>query len=243
MNITIDIILIAIAALIIFRCWRNGLVKSVIGLVCDIVALVVAYALTPLAAKFLCNSVFLDKISAGIDSTVRSAATTSVGVDVTSFLSKIPETLEGTLNKYNVGDDALKNFVSGLSDTGEGAVKKVSEFIAKPTSYILSNAISFIVIFVLALIILRLVSKFIIVLFKAPIIRTADKTAGIILGVVNALFVLWVLSLVISAGVGALGSYIPDWFGDTVEKSVILKFFASHNPISIIKGVLEKVGV
>ncbi len=241
MNIAIDVVLVAIAGLIIFKCWRNGLVKSVIGLVCDVVALIVAYALTPPVASFFNNSIFLDKIASGIDSTVRSAATTQAGVDVANFLAKIPETLEGTLEKYRVGDDALKGFVSGLSNTGDDAVKKVSEFIAKPTSSIISNALAFILIFVLSLIILRLVSKLIIVLFKAPIIKTVDRTAGIILGVVNALFVLWVLSLVISAGVTALGSYIPNWFADTVEDSVILKFFANYNPISIIKGVLEKV--
>jgi len=242
MNILIDVILAAVAALIIIVSWRRGFVKSVIGLVCDVVAAVVAYALTPTVAGFLCNSIFLDKISSGIDATVRSAATTPAGADVSSFLSKIPETLQGTLDKYNVGDDALRGFVSGLSDTGEGAVKKVSEFIAKPTSWILSNAIAFIGIFIVALILLRLVSKLIILLFKAPIIKTADRTAGLVLGILNALFVVWVLSLVISAGVGALGSYIPGWFGETVENSIILKFFADHNPISIINNVLERVG-
>lgn len=240
MSIAIDLILIVVAAFIIIRGWKNGFVKSVIGLVCNVAAAFVAYALTPALASFLCKSVFLDKIASGIDATVRSAASTPVGADVSQFLSKIPETLEGTLSKYNVGDDALKGFVAGLSDTGEGAVKKVSEFIAKPTSWILSNAIAFIVLFIVALVILRLVSKLILVLFKAPIIKTADRTAGLILGIITALFVLWVLSLAISAGATALGSYIPKWFGDTVENSIILKFFAEHNPISIIKDLLER---
>ncbi len=242
MNITIDLILVALAAFIIIRCWRRGLVKSVIGLVCDIVALVAAYALTPLVSDFLCNHVFLDKISSGIDSTVRSAASTPVGTDVSTFLSKIPETLAGTLEKFNVEGGSLKDFVSGLKDTGESAVGKVSDFIARPTSQIISNTLSFIVLFVIILIVLRLLSKLIIVLFKAPIVSTVDHAAGLCLGIVNALFILWVVSLVIKVALGALGSYIPDWFGDTAEKSVIMKFFADYNPISIIRGVLEKIG-
>lgn len=242
MNITIDIILVALAAFIIFRCWRRGLIKSVIGLVCDVVAAIVAYALTPLASDFLTSHVFLNSISNGLDPTVRSAATTPAGVDVSTFLSKIPETLEGTLDKFKVGDDALKNFVSGLSDTGESAVEKVSDFIARPTSQIISNTLSFIVIFIVALIVLKLLSKLIIVLFKAPIISTVDHAAGLALGIVNALFILWVVSLVISVALDVLGSYIPTWFGETAEKSIIMKFFANHNPISVIRGVLEKIG-
>lgn len=242
MNIALDIILVAIAAVIIFLGWRRGLVKSVIGLVCSVVSVIVAYALTPTVSGWLANSVFIEKISSGIESTVKSAASTSIGTDVSVFLSKIPETLSGTLDKYNVEDGALKEFVSGLSDTGESAVSKISEFIAKPTSWKISNAIAFIGLFVVAFILLRLASKLIIVLFKAPVIRTVDHAAGLALGIVTALIVLWVLSLVLSAGVSALESVLPENFKNTVNDSVILKFFSNYNPISVIKNVTERIG-
>ena len=242
MHIAIDLILVALAAFIIIRCWRRGLVKSVIGFVCNVVALVAAYALTPLVSDFLCSHVFLDRISSGIDSTVRSAASTPVGTDVSTFLSKIPETLAGTLEKFNIGGDSFKNFIKGMKETGDEAVEKVSDFIAKPTAYIISNAIAFILIFIVALILLRLISKLILMIFKAPIIRTADKTAGLIFGIVNALIVVWVLSLALKAGVNALGSFIPNWFGNAVNNSFVLKFLAKYNPITIVNKVLERVG-
>ena len=239
MNFVFDLILIAIAA---FIGWRRGLVRSVIGLVCDAVAIVVAYALTPTVAGFFCNSVLLDKISAGIDATVRSAASTSAGTDVSQFLSKIPETLAGMLEKFNITGESFQGFIKGLKSTGDDAVKEVSDFIAKPTAHIISNALAFILIFVVALILLRLISKLILILFKAPVIRTADKTAGLIFGIVNALIVVWVLSLAISAGVNALGSCVPSWFEDTVNNSMVLKFLAKYNPITIVNKVLERVG-
>ena len=242
MNYVLDILLIAIAAFIIIKGWRRGLVRSVIGLVCDAVAVVVAYALTPTVAEWLCKSALLEKISAGIDATVRSAAATPTGTDVSQFLSKIPETLAGMLEKFNIGADSFKDFVRGLKDTGDEAVEKVSEFIAKPTAYIISNAIAFILIFIVALILLRLISKLILMIFKAPVIRTADKTAGLIFGIINALIVVWVLSLAISAGVEALGSCVPSWFEDTVNNSIVLKFLAKYNPITILNKVLERVG-
>ncbi len=243
MNFVLDLILVAIAVFIIIKGWRRGLVKSIIGLVCDAVAIVVAYALTPTVAEWLCKSVFLEKISASIDATVRSAASTSAGTDVSQFLSKIPETLAGMLEKFNIEGESFQNFIKGMKETGDEAVNKVSDFIAKPTAYIISNAIAFILIFIVALILLRLISKLILLLFKAPIIRTADRTAGLIFGIVNALIVVWVLSLALKAGVNALGTFIPSWFGDTVNNSMILKFFAKYNPITIINKVLERVGV
>ncbi|MBR6917829.1 MAG: CvpA family protein [Clostridia bacterium] len=243
MSIVIDIILVATAGLIIFGAWRRGLVKSVIGLVCTVVSILVAYALTPPVANFLCNHVFLDRISSGISSSVRSAASSPAGTDVSQFLSKIPETLAGTLEKYDIGSESFRQYIGGLSDTGEGAVKGVSDFIARPTSRIISNVLAFIVLFIVAMIVLRLVSKLILVIFKAPIIRTADHIAGLALGTVSALIVLWVLSLALSAGVNALGNCVPSWFGDTVSNSVILKFFASNNPITVLNKVLTYVGI
>ena len=241
MGIVMDILLLATAFLIVFMGWKRGLIKSVIGLVCDAVSLVVAYALTPYLSGYICDNFVLGKVSEGIDATVRSAATGSAGADVSTFLTSIPETLAGVLTRYNVGDEALRNYISSLSDTGEEAVKKVSDFIARPTSQLISNALSFIAIFVVSLIVLRLLSKLIILIFKAPVLKTADRAAGVVFGLINALFVVWVLSLAISVGAGALGSYMPKWFGETVEHSFVLKFLSSYNPISVIKNVLEKV--
>ena len=241
MGIVIDIILIAIAALIVFRCWKNGFVKSVIGFVCDAVAVVAAYALTPTVSEILCERVFLGKVSDAIDATVRSAAESEAGVNVGRFLTEIPAALAGTLEKYNVSDEALRDFVAkDLSETGEGAVRSVSEFIARPTSRLLSNAVAFILIFVAALIVLRIVSALILLIFKAPVIKTVDRTAGLALGVVNALLVLFVLSLAAAVAVRALGTYLPREFEGAVDRSVVMRFFSKFNPISVIKNVLEK---
>ena len=240
MGIVIDIVLLAIAALIIFFCWKRGFIKSVIGFVCDAVAIVAAYALTPEFSGFLCERFFLGKVSGALDATVRSAAESEAGVDVGRFVTEIPGSLEGTLEKYNVSDEALKEFVSrDLSSTGEDAVRSVSEFIARPTSRLLSNAVAFILIFVASLIVLRLVSKLILIICKAPVIEKADKTAGVILGILNALLVLFVLSLAAAVAVRALGTYMPKQFEGAVDHSIILKFFSKFNPISVIRNVLE----
>ncbi len=245
MGIVLDLVLLAIGALIFFICWKNGFVKSVIGLVCDVVAVVAAYALTPVMSSYLCDMFFLEKISSGLDATVRSAATAADGkVDVGSFASTVPESLAGTLEKYNVSDEALSSYIrNDLPEKGEDAVRAVSDYIARPTAQILSNAISFIVIFVVALIILRLVSLLILVIFKVPLIKKADRTAGAVLGAVNAVLVIWVLSIAIAVAVGALGRYVPDLFEGAVDRSLILSFFSKHDLIAVIRNLLERANI
>ncbi|MBR0303592.1 MAG: CvpA family protein [Clostridia bacterium] len=240
MGIIIDIILLIIAAIIIVFCWKNGFVKSVLGLACNVVAVVAAYAFTPAVSEFICERFFLDKVSSAIAATVRSAASSEAGVNVGSFLTEIPNSLQGTLEKFNISDDALQGFISKtMPEAGEDGVRSVADYIAEPTSRMLSNAVAFVLIFVVSLIVLRLVSKLILVIFKAPIIEKVDKTAGLILGVFNALIILFALSLAAATAVRALGTYLPKEFEGAVEQSVILRLFSSVNPMSLLNNVLQ----
>ena len=162
-----------------------------------------------------------------------------MGYDFDALFTDTPEIMTQVLERYGVSEDSLEKFVSDMTETGSEAVSRVSTFIATPVVREISSVASFIVIFLVSYIILKIVSRLIELLFKAPVLKGADRLAGIIFGVVNAAIVLWALSLVISLGVVALGSVAPGWFGeDVLENSYIMKIFSKYNPIGIIKNVV-----
>lgn len=239
-NFIIDIVLVAVAVIIIVRGWKNGAVKGILSFAVNIVAAVVAYAFTPKLAALIYDNWILQKISSGIEKTVGSLARSGDGYDFAKLIEEMPEVFSNMLTKYGVKSASLEEFASGLSETGEAALRKVSDFIASPVSTIISNALAFIVIFIVALIVLKLASKLIITLFKAPLLKTADRLAGLLLGCLNAVIILWIVSIVVSHGITALGSVAPSWFGeDVVERSVVLGFFAKYNPLKIIENVIS----
>lgn len=243
MNFLIDIFLAAVAVLIIIAGYRNGFVKSVLSLATTIVALVVACAFTPYLSDAICDGFLLEKVSGGIESTVASVAKSGDGYDFDALFTDTPEIMTQVLERYGVSEDSLEKFVSDMTETGSEAVSRVSTFIATPVVREISSVASFIVIFLVSYIILKIVSRLIELLFKAPVLKGADRLAGIIFGVVNAAIVLWALSLVISLGVVALGSVAPGWFGeDVLENSYIMKIFSKYNPIGIIKNVVAYKG-
>lgn len=239
MGFIIDIILLAVAVLIIVMAVKKGFVKSILSLATSIVALVVACAFTPYLSQTVTEGFLLEKVSSGIESTVGSVTRVGDGYDFSGLFENTPDVMVQVLDRYGVSEESLENFVTGMTETGAEGVEKISMFIATPVVTQVANAAAFVIIFLAAFIILKIVSKLIELLFKAPVLKTADKAAGIILGVINAFLVLWVLSLAISLGVTALGSVSPGWFGESViENSIILKIFAEYNPIKIISKII-----
>ncbi len=243
MSIVIDLILIIIGVSAVVTGYRNGLVKTVLSFARSIVTLIVAYAFTPYLAPVFYDSFILGKIASGIEKTIGSLSLNDGEYDFAKLLEDGPKVLSQMLEKYGVEFDSLTEFISDMSESGEGAVRKISEFISAPTATVISNALAFIIIFAATYVLLLIVGKIIEAIFKAPILKTADKIGGLVLGAVNALFVLWVLSLVLSFAVTALGSLAPDWFGAAVvENSFILRFFSNVNPLRIISEVVEFKG-
>lgn len=242
-SFSIDIILAAIAVIIIVAGWRKGVVKGILSLATSIVAAVVAYAFTPKLSALIYDNLILQKISSGIEQTVGSLAKSGDGYDFGKLISEMPEVFSNVLTKYGVSAESVEKLNSQMTETGEAALEKVSNFIASPVATVISNVISFILIFIVALIVLKLCAKIITAIFKAPILKNADRFAGLIFGIVNAAVVLWILSLVVSHGVSALGSVAPDWFGDkVVDNSLILKTFSHFNPLKVIDGVISYLG-
>lgn len=243
MSIIFDIILIVIAAAVICRGYRQGLLKSVMGLATNVVALIVAYAFSPYVSDWLFNNYFLSEISSGIKSTVASVFGGGGEYDFMKMVNEMPEVLSQMLEKYRVSESSLAEFVPSVQDAGESGVSKISEFIATPAASVISNVLAFIAVFIAALIVLKIVSALIAFVFKAPVLKTVDKTAGLILGIVNAVLILWILSLALSLGIEAAGSLAPSWFGEKViQNSFVLKFFSEFNPMRFISSLLEYNG-
>lgn len=239
MSFVLDIILLGIAIFIIVMGSIKGVVKSVLSLATIIVALVVSCAFTPMLSQAVTEGFLLEKVSSGIESTVGSVTKNGDSYDFSGLFENMPEVMSQVLDRYGVSEESFEKFVSGMTETGSEAVEKASMYIATPVVTQISNAASFVVIFLVSFLVLKLVSKLIELIFKAPVLKTADKVAGGIFGVINAFIVLWALSIVISLGVTSLGSVAPGWFGeDVVENSFILKIFATYNPIGIIGKIV-----
>lgn len=241
MTLAIDAILIFAAVLCIWAGARKGFVRSVMGLFSSLIAAVAAYAYTPVLSAFIRERYLTDRITDGIDETLRSLAfdTSTDLFNLDRVASDLPEPFLSILTRYQIDPASIAAKMRGLTGADEGAVRRVAEDIASPTATVLSSAVAFLLLFVAALIVLALLTALLDAIFKLPVLKSANTFFGFLFGVFEAAVVASVLAIVLSVLAEALGAFDPNLFGkETVDGTVVCSFLLKYNLFGRIRAVL-----
>ncbi|MBE6599571.1 MAG: CvpA family protein [Ruminococcaceae bacterium] len=248
MNFACDIILIGIACFTLFSAWSKGFIRSFMGLAKGIAAGFAAYAYTPKLGAYLNDRLVLEPLAENIGKTLRSLSLdTKLSVDFGSDIynldrlaADLPEPLVSILERYNIDPADFSSAVTGLEQVTEDIVNNFASGIASPTAAILSNALAFAAIFLGVFIALSIITSLLDLIFRMPVLNTANKFFGVLLGAAEAFLLISITSIILNELVCALGSVSPDLFGpDVIEHTVICKFFVELNPIGQIYNVLK----
>lgn len=242
MSLAIDAIILLSAVIIIWRGAGRGLVKSVMGLVTSVVSFVVSYAYTPVLAAIIRDKYLSEPITNGIFETLKSLAldTSTDLYNLSRLAVDMPEPFTSILERYNVNITAFTDKIKDITGCGENTVRAFAEEIAAPTSQIIANCISFILIFIAAYIVLSLLTALLNLIFKLPVLSQANSVLGMAFGVVEAVLFAFVAAVVLSSLVSSLGSIDPTLFGrDVVEDTRICKYLIEHNPIDEISSIVN----
>ena len=238
MSLAIDAIILFAAIIIIWSGTCKGIIRSVMGLMTAVASVFVAYAYTPALASYLKNNFILGKISSGIYETMKSFALDPNAGEKTYNLDKLvndmPDSLKSILERYNIDVNSFIDKIRGLTSCSEDTIQSIANDIADPTAQMIANTVSFIGLFVVAFIVISLLTIILDFIFKLPVLKTANMTLGFVFGVVEALVFVSILSYVLATLVTSLGSIEPTLFGrDAVDKTIVCKYLAEN---SFIKG-------
>lgn len=200
--------------------WRRGAVKSVVGIVVIIAALIgagiVAEQGAPLAAKAL-TPVISQQIETRF-SGVMEPAVDGDGID--------REDVFAAAGLYqNTAEHLKEDILAQIEETGQTFLVAMAEQLA----LYVSRAALFLAAFVVLLIALKILSKFLGLLTAVPGIHLADALGGAALGLLQGCLVLFAF---IWAAQFFGGGIREEW----VEQTYILRFFAGVNPVQMLFG-------
>ena len=225
--------------------YLRGLVRTVLGLFATVIALVLAFALTPVVRDWLIKGTGLDeKIEERVYSMVvddvkerTQEQTRESGGTGTVTDSQVREIMETNPSKneqvelirgIELPEFLTESLLDGNNAEGYRAlgVDTVYRYIAKSAAVvavrILAGILTFVVIRLLLIIATVLLGK----LMKAiPIIGTVDKAAGAAVGVLLGLLVVWALMFVLSFCMN------PENYRHLLVDNVGLQWLSDHNPI------------
>ena len=174
MGIIVDLILIACFILFIFVGYKKGLAGSLIKLCSFVIALILALALY----KPVANAV---KDNTQIDENIKSTIVETFGQQEQTQEENMP-----------------KDLVQNISSEIENATSEVVNNTAQSISDTIINIGAGIVIFIVARLLLIIVSIFAKQIVKLPIIGLVDKVGGIAYGAVEGIVIIYIVLGLIS---------------------------------------------
>lgn len=222
---------LVLAVLLIFACIgaRRGLILSL----CGLLAFVVAFLGASFAARTL-SPVVADalepKFAAAIEEQLNESIRQQAEAGEAAVLSPDDVPLEGVLDALremgfyetliNTVDRAVE---SGMTAVAASAAAAVAAAIAQSAAYL----ILFLLGFFLILLAWRLLSRALDLVARLPGLHFLNKTGGALFGLVQGCIILFVAAWLLQF----FGQVLPR---ELVEQTVLLKFFMTTNPFSLV---------
>ena len=236
----IDLLLIAVFVIAILLAARKGLVRGIIGLIGNVVAVVVAFMFSGSLGSYI-NSNFLyqpmrqwvinmlSPTSGGTTASISDLYFVELFSDMPQFFSEILKHLG--LNSSQLAESYSSMKVNGV----EEAKSAVIDMMVSPMADICGRVIAFVVIFILALIAINIIVWLLDFVVELPILRQINKIGGIVLGAINGILFVFILAGVINISIGYIMNDRTAEEIDKIEEStVIYKTVNSINPVRMI---------
>lgn len=231
MDFIVDAIIIAIIAVVIVRSSKKGFVSSLVDAFAMIIATIVSYMFTPEVSQFIYDSFIKNSVSKGFEKVLDDMNTnTAVADKVDAMIASLPESavnLADSLGIINLNSIGAGIHMSGVIDDSQLITTVLNDF-AYNIMITITKIVVFFILFVVATLVLRMVSNFLENINKIPLIGKLNSTLGGVLGVAKALIIILVVCTVMYFIVSSSDNV--DLVG-AISDSKIYNFVTENNPL------------
>lgn len=186
----VTIIVVAFIVLAAVYGFTRGFVRILITTLALVLTLVLAGIFAPMLAKSLSGS----KIGKDITNSISKVVNDKIGGQISTDAKETQDTI---IDKLPLPDIIKKNIAKdNTSDTYQAlGVKTFNEYISTRLTGAVLSIISFFILAIIIYIILRIILGVAKVLNKIPIVKGINRLFGAIVGIAEALIILWVICL------------------------------------------------
>lgn len=244
-------VLVAIVGIIFIVCifigYKHGLFRSALKLVLLVLSLFLSYFLSPMLADVIIKYTNVDeyfkaKAYSVIEKTVKENVEENLKNELGIASEDVVEELTdealkadpakvqqvNIINKMNVPEFIKTALMDNNHDDTRKSLGVTSfyEYISTYISYMIINAMVFVLSFVVLLIIFAIVSIISAVAMRIPIIGGINRLGGMLFGFFEALFIVWVFFVLVAI---IPGTQIGNWFFSQIDDSTILTILYEKN--------------
>ena len=231
MDFIVDAIIIAIIAVVNVRSSKKRFVSSLVDAFAMIIATIVSYMFTPEVSQFIYDSFIKNSVSKGFEKVLDDMNTnTAVADKVDAMIASLPESavnLADSLGIINLNSIGAGIHMSGVIDDNQLITTVLNDF-AYNVMITITKIVVFFILFVVATLVLRMVSNFLENINKIPLIGKLNSTLGGVLGVAKALIIIIVVCTVMYFIISSSDNV--DLVG-AISGSKIYNFVTENNPL------------
>ncbi len=222
-GLIIDIILLAVVVLTVIISAKQGFVKVLLGLVGMILAFVVASHLSTVASEFIFDKMIAPTAKTSITKTIENLTDESTD----GVLEVLPKSVYSAAEVFNVDLKAIieQNVETSVSESAEAISEAVVEKVARPFLTSIVQMILFIILFVLIFVLIKLITKAIDLVAKLPVLKTANKTLGALLGFAKGVLFVYIICFILKLSINFIDGGIFGIDEEILEASRIASLF------------------
>lgn len=234
MSIILDVILIAVFAAFVFAAVKKGFMLSLLELVAVIAALALSYQFSPVVAQAAYDGVveesLIETVEGQIDENLNISSTTK---QAEVILDAMPEFMVSFASSVGVEFEEVKAKISSESFSSENLATELVQKVAQPIVVGALTIVFFLLLASILLFVFKWLAQILSKLFKLPLIGTANKILGGVLGVCKGVivivFICTVLDVLFAGG--------DNEIANAVNESYVIGLLYNINPF--VKSLKE----
>lgn len=183
MDFIVDFLIVAVFALCIFVGVKNGLIRSIIGLVVVAAAAALAVWLSEPVASGIYDLFIKKSLETAVAAQLpdmSSAQLTSQNVQ--EVISSLPAAIVKAAQSMGVDIVAISEKTGSVDLSASNIAAEICDSVAKPIAVAVLKVLSFAVIFFVCDFFLQIAAKAVCKLFELPVIRSVNRTLGGVFG-------------------------------------------------------------
>lgn len=209
-----DIAVIAVFAFSVYRAVKSGMInasKSILSIILTVIIMSSSHAYITAWFK---TSGLGDKIGSEVSRMVEKKYTETISYD------------QDNEDKSNSSPSFIDKLIEQKSQELQDAQKSFTDALSEQITDSVLGLIAIIFLYIAIRLFLFMLFKILGLVFELPLLRSVNKLAGALIGIVNALFIVYILT-------GAMVLFLPADVSRTVQEAVsqtyITKYFYENN--------------
>lgn len=169
--------------------YKKGLIKTIFSIFSIVIALVLTLIITPqVSIAIQKNDTITESISGKVEQVLHldelSDHKVQEAVSIESL--PLPKVIKESLLKNNTKEGQAVLGVSSFTD-----------YLSHSVANMVINALSFVVVFITLLILLKVLCAVLDIISKLPVLKQINRLSGLVAGFVKGVLILWIASLIL----------------------------------------------